>query len=74
MHKWDLDDEETLSADIVQDGVLGVTTLIDATGSARRTVDLTENTDFFVNYQSTDALVTMTDQSTKSGTAYIAIE
>lgn len=72
MWKWDADDEESLGADIVQDGVLSVMTVLDGQGSANRMLLLTENTDYFIHYQSTDALVIITDQSTYAGIALIA--
>ncbi len=70
--KWAVADEEALGVDIVQDGVLGVITGPTAAGTGNTTSDLVENTDFFVNYQSGDVLVTMTDQSANYGIAFVA--
>lgn len=74
MYKWDSADEETLGRDVVTDGVMAVNTLIDADNNVHRMVRLTEWTDYFIHYQSTDAIVIISDQSTKSGIALIAYE
>lgn len=72
--KWDVAEEETLGAGIIQDGVLSVT-VVDATDSGATSANLAEYTDYFVHYQSgNDAIVIMTDQSgaDKVGLALIA--
>jgi hypothetical protein len=75
MYKWDSADEETVGHDLVQDGVLSVLTVVDADGNAHTQARLTEYTDYFIHYQSgNDAIVTITDQSTKSGTALVAYQ
>ena len=72
MYKWDADDEEALGVDIAEDGVKTVFTLLTANTGAHTQVLLAEYTDYFVNYQSgNDVLVTITDQSTKSGMALV---
>jgi len=73
MYKWDADNEEALGVSIVQDGVLGVLTLVDANTGTHGQASLTEYTDYFIHYESgSDFIVTVSDQSTKSGTALIA--
>lgn len=73
MWKWDADNEEALSTAIVQDGVLFVWTVKTDTAQANTQVVLTENTDFFLHYESgNDFIVTVTDQSTYSGMALVA--
>jgi hypothetical protein len=75
MWKWDADDEETVGQNLVQDGVLGVIAVATAAGSANTTSALTEDTDFFIHYQTgNDAIVTVTDQSANSGLAMIAYQ
>jgi|GEM_PF-3540800 len=73
MYKWDADNEEALGVSIVQDGVLGILTLVDANTGTHGQASLTEYTDFFTHYETgADFIVTVSDQSTKSGTALIA--
>lgn len=75
MYKWDADDEETLGNTIITDGVLGVTTLIDAAANLHRTIVLTEYTDYFIHTQTgNDAIVTITNQVGYAGLALIAYE
>ncbi|KKM81204.1 hypothetical protein LCGC14_1332180 [marine sediment metagenome] len=75
MYKWDADDEEALGVDIVQDGVLGVITVVDAAGTNNTTTARVENTDFFINYQvGNDAWVTLTDLSTFTGFGLFATQ
>lgn len=73
MYKWDATDEEALSVDVIQDGIVGVVTVATAAGSANTPAVLTEGTDYFVAYrQGNDSLVTITDQSSNSGLALVA--
>jgi len=75
--KWNLDNEETLGRDLVQDGVLSVLTNVnaDAGTQAHEKTRLTEGTDYFIHYQTgNDAIVLITDQSTKDGIALIAFK
>ncbi len=75
MYKWDADDEEAIAADLVQDGVLGVITIVDAFGTNNTTTGKVENTDFFINYQSgNDSWVTLTDLSTFTGFVIMATQ
>ena len=72
MMKWDAADEEALGADIAEGGVKAVLTLTTANTGDHTQVALTEWTDYFVNYQTgNDVIVTMTDQSAKSGIALV---
>ncbi len=74
-YKWDADDEEALGVDIVQDGTLGVITVVDAAGTNNTTTSKVENTDFFINYQSgNDVWVTLTDLSTFTGFGLFATQ
>jgi len=71
--KWDADDEEDLGNAILQDGVLSVLSITTAQDQANTPAMLTENTDFFVHYESgNDYIVTVTDQSANSGVAMVA--
>ena len=75
MWKWDADDEESLGVNLVQDGVMSVMTALTAQDQANTFANLTEQSDFIVNYQSgNDVVVTVTDQSTKSGIALVAYQ
>lgn len=75
MYKWDADDEETVSHDLVQDGVLSCMTVATASGSANTVARKTEYTDYFIHYQSgNDAIVTITDQSANSGMCLVAYQ
>ena len=67
-NKWDAPDEEALGIAIVEDGVVAVYTVITATGGDRTPLLLVDGTDYFIHYQSgNDFIVTITNQSTKSG-------
>lgn len=74
MHKWDAADEESLGVDTVQDGVMAIIAIPTAAATDNNITTLAENTDYFVHYQSTDAIVTMTDQSANTGIAFVAHE
>ena len=64
--------EEALGTAILQDGVVSVRTMVDANTGTHASTIITEGTDFFVNYETgSDFLVTVTDQSTKSGVALV---
>lgn len=73
MVKWDVAEEESLGVDIPYDGVLSVI-VNDVTSGAATNANIAEYTDYFVHYQSTDAIVMITDQSNadKLGIALIA--
>ena len=61
--KWDVADEDTLGAAVLQDGVLSLT-VVDATDSGATSVNLVEYTDYFLHTQTgNDAIVMITDQS-----------
>ena len=73
--KWDGADEDALGLDVYEDGVLSIFTLITNTGSARTPLLLVEGTDYFVHYETgNDFIVTITDQSAKSGWGMAAQE
>lgn len=66
--KWDVSGEETLGNDILMDGVIGCWTVVDAAAGANTALDLVEDTDYFIHYQSgSDAIVIITDNNTESG-------
>lgn len=77
MFKWDAADEETVGQNLVQDGVLSVLTNVnaDAGTQSHEKAKLAEGTDYFIHYQTgNDAIVIMTDQSTKDGIALVAFQ
>jgi len=71
--KWDVAEEESLGVDIPYDGVLSLA-MFDATTTAASNSILVEYVDYFVHYQSTDAIVIISDQSDadRTGLALIA--
>jgi len=72
--KWDVAEEESLGAAILQDGVMSLT-VIDATNASATCANLTLYTDYFVHYQTgNDAIVIISNQSDadKVGLALIA--
>lgn len=74
-YKWDADDEETLSANLIQDGVLWVHCVATAAGSANTRSDLVEYTNYFTHYQSgNDAIVWIDDESGNSCQALLAYQ
>jgi hypothetical protein len=75
MYKWDAADEEPLGVDIPYDGVLSVVSVLTAAASDNTTLDSTEYTHYFVNYQtSSDAIVWIGDASTASSFALVAYQ
>lgn len=72
---WDVAEEESLGEDVPYDGVLSLVTVDVTTGTAV-SANLVEYTDYFTHYQSTDAIVVITDQSSADlcGIALIAYE
>lgn len=67
MYKWDATDEDTLGDTIPYDGVLAVLNLDTANTGTHSFGNVTEYTDYFVNYQaSNEVLVWISDQSAKS--------
>jgi len=73
MYKWDSTDEEVLGQAIVQDGVLGIMSVLTGQDQANTQTVLAEWTDYFVNYQTgADVIVWITDQSARSNTAFVA--
>jgi len=74
IYKWDSATEEALGVDLVGEGaILWYQALVDANTGVHTLTFLTENTDYFVAWRSgNDALVVVTDQSTKSGLAVVA--
>ncbi len=73
MYKWDATDEEALGQDILQDGVLGIMSVLTGQDQANTQTVLVEWTDYFANYQTgADVVVWITDQSARSNTAFIA--
>lgn len=77
MWKWDASDELALGQNLIADGVLKVLTWVKADGGtqAHDMAALTENTDWFPNYQTgNDVIVQVTDQSTKTGIGLVAYQ
>lgn len=71
--KWDAADEEALGVAILPGGVRNVLAVATAAGSVNTAAVLTENTDYFVHYESeNDFIVAVTDQSANSGLAVVA--
>lgn len=69
VYKWDAATEESFGIDLVGEGaVLWCQALVDANTGVHTLAFLAENTDYFVAWRSgNDAIVVITDQSTKSG-------
>ena len=76
MYKWDADDEDAIAQAILQDGVIGVLSVVTSTGGNRTPVLEVENTDYLIHYESAsnDFLVWVTDMSGNSLWATVAIE
>jgi len=67
VYKWDATDEDTLGDTVPYDGVLAVLNLDTANTGTHTFGNVTEYTDYFVNYQSgNEVLVWISDQSAKS--------
>jgi len=67
MYKWDATDEDILGDSVMYDGVLSVLSLDTANTGTHTFGNVSEHTDYFVNYQSgNEVLVWITDQSAKS--------
>jgi hypothetical protein len=74
MWKWDLEEELALSADIYEDGILSMFSVITA-GAAITPILEVEGTDFFVHYESgNDFIVPITDLSADSLWGMAALE
>ena len=75
MWKWDAAEEETMTLDVLEDGVIAVWATDDDAGDGNIPVLLTEGTDFFVNYETgNDDIVAITDQSENAGWGMAALE
>ncbi len=65
--KWDGGDEEALSLDVYENGVLTAFSVATAAGSANTVTVLAEGTDYFIHYETgNDFLVAIADNSAKS--------
>lgn len=63
MAKWDTDDETTLDQDITEDGMISAIYQTSADGNAHDWDNLTEYTDYFINYGSPGEIVPITNRS-----------
>ena len=75
MWKWDAAEENALGLDIYEGGLLGVLSLITATGGDRTPVIEVESTDYFIHYETgNDFFVSITDLSNDSLWGWAALE
>jgi len=66
-YKWDATEEDAMTLNVYEDGVIAVYSVVTASGQANTPSLLTEGTDFFVHYEAgNDFLVWITDQSAAS--------
>ena len=73
MMKWDADDEEVLGTAILNDGVIGVMSVVTHENQPNTQAVPAEWTDYFVHYESgSDFIVWMTDYSASSALALVA--
>lgn len=75
MYKWDGADEEALSQDVYEDGVVATWAMVTATGGNRIPVVLAEGTDYLIHYEAgNDFFIAVTDQSSNSVWGMAALE